>query len=154
MKIQSNPKIIPAVDPQQKKTKIDPTQKSFGQILSETVKSDVAAGNKVDGSLPMSGLTPLQLELNKNNIDRIGIVSKLEQLLDVLDQYRMNLENPQVSLKEIAPLTRDLDTKLQELVPELDKLDQKDPLAPILNETLIATTLEVKKFENGWYNPT
>ena len=78
---------------------------------------------------------------------------KLERLLDVLDQYRMHLENPQISLKEITPLTKDLATKLKELEPVLDRLDQKDPLVPILNETLITATLEVKKFENGWYNP-
>jgi hypothetical protein len=153
MKIESNPKIIADTNPQTKKVEKNSSQHSFKQVLTETIQSARPENGQVvlQGRIPE--LNPLQLRTTENRLERSQIPKKLEQLLDILDQYRMHLENPQISLKEMAPLTEDLTAKLKELEPGLDRLDQKDPLVPILNEALITATLEVKKFENGWYNP-
>ena len=153
MKIESNPKIIAVTNPQNKKLEKNSLQQSFKQILAETVQPTASENGKEVRKVRIPELNPLQLNTMANGLERPQIPEKLEQLLDVLDQYRMHLENPQISIKEITPLTENLATKLKELEPVLDRLDQKDPLVPILNETLITATLEVKKFENGWYNP-
>ena len=153
MKIESNPKIIAATNPQTKKIEKNSLQRSFKQILTETIQPVTPENSKVVHQARIPELNPLQLSMTAKGLERPKITGKLEQLLDILDQYRMHLENPQISLKEITPLTEDLAAKLKELEPVLDRLDQKDPLVPILNETLITATLEVKKFENGWYNP-
>lgn len=153
MKIESNPKIIADTNPQTKKKEKNSFQQSFKQVLTETIQPVRPENGQVVHQARIPTLNPLQLSTTANGLERPQIPKKLEQLLDILDQYRMHLENPQISLKEIRPLTEDLTAKLKELEPVLDRLDQKDPLVPILNEALITATLEVKKFENGWYNP-
>jgi hypothetical protein len=153
MKIESNPKIIADTNPQTKKAEKNSSQQSFKQVLTETIQSDRPEHGQVVPQARHLELNPLQFRTTANGLERSLIPKKLEQLLDILDQYRLHLENPQVSLKEIMPLSEDLTAKLKELEPVLDRLDQKDPLVPILNEALITATLEVKKFENGWYNP-
>lgn len=155
MKIESNPKAIGTAnhDLNSKKNELNRTDKPFGQVLSETVESRTPSLKTTTGPMPMSGVAHLQFDPMRNGVDRPLLVSKLDQMLDLLDQYRMNLEDPRVTLRDMAPLTHEMESRLNELMPALDKLDQQDPLTPILNETLITATLEVRKFDNGWYIP-
>jgi hypothetical protein len=153
MKIESNPKITDITNSQPKKVEKSNHKQSFSKTLAETINPHSSQNAKVISPPSVPGLKSLQNSVIRDELERTHIATKLEQLLDVLDQYRMHLENPWVSLKEMAPLTYDMAAKLKELEPALERLDQQDPLTSILNETLITATLEMKKFENGWYNP-
>jgi hypothetical protein len=153
MRIESNPKVTDITNSQLKKIEKSNSKQSFSKVLSEAVNSNPSRNDKVVNPSSVSGPKTLQYSVTKDGLERPHIMTKLEQLLDVLDQYRMNLKNPWVSLKEMSPLIQNMTVKLEELEPVLKRLDQKDQLTSILNETLITVTLEVKKFENGWYNP-
>jgi len=153
MKIESNPKITDITNSQHKEVEKSNYKQSFSKILAEAVNPHTSQNDKAVSPPSVSELKSLQNNVIRDGLERSHITTRLEQLLDVLDQYRMHLKNPQVSLKEMAPLTQNMAIKLKELEPVLERLDQQDPLTSILNETLITATLEVKKFENGWYNP-
>ncbi len=153
MKIESNPKMVDTATPHSKKLEKNKSAQTFGQILSEQTKAKTSSPHQISAPPPLAGLQ----RVNLMPLDRIetksAVIKKVEELLDVLDQYRVKLGNPNSSLREIEPLTRDMINRATELTPELDKLDPNDSLSSILNETLVTVSLETKKFENGWYNP-
>lgn len=153
MKIESNPKMIDAINPLSKKTEAKRPEKTFGQIMAETVKSNQVSTQDVSSLKSISAMSPLPLMPLKNELDRADVVLKVEELITLLDQYRAQLENQNISLKDISPVTQTMAAKLEELEPALAYFDNEDPLKSILHETFFTASLEMKKFENGWYNP-
>ena len=154
MKIEPTPKIFDIVKPRSQENEKNKPSQTFGDILSEKTQSSASsASHKISGPPPLAGLSPVNLMPSEQRVNKSVVIDKLEKLLDVLDQYQMQIENQNISLRDIEPITRNMMDRVDELAPELDKLDPDDSLSPILNETLVTVSLEVKKFENGWYNP-
>jgi hypothetical protein len=88
---------------------------------------------------------------NLTALDKPSTIKRLENVLDMLDDYRRKLADPNVTLKDIQPLISTLENENKELKPELNALAQGDKLKQILNQTLITTSLEVIKFNKGDY---
>ncbi|MGD9211390.1 MAG: hypothetical protein PVI90_11465 [Desulfobacteraceae bacterium] len=153
MKIEFNPKSIVPSNAQPPKTDSNPIQKTFGQVMTETMTTNSLSNGKKKVSTPGTLMSPLSLDLMEKNINEPNLVSKIEHFLDYLGQYQTSLKNPRVSLRQMEPLIQKMTAKLKDLETELEKLDPQDPLTSILKETLITASLEIKKYENGWYNP-
>ena len=153
MKIEFDPKSINPPNVQAKKTDPNPMQKSFGQVMADTVRAGTPSTHNKTNPATASSMGVLPLRPMDSGVDSPTVVSKLEQMLDLLDRYRAQLEDTRISLRQMAPLTQDMTVKLKDLAADLEQLDPQDTLAPILSEVLVTASLEVKKFENGWYNP-
>ncbi|MBW2486601.1 MAG: hypothetical protein JRE72_04205, partial [Deltaproteobacteria bacterium] len=84
---------------------------------------------------------------------REAAVKRLDNLLDLLEQYRDQLADPKVTLRQIAPLLNTIDKKQEQLSALLKGMPDEDGLKDIVHRTLIATSLEVMKFNRGDYIP-
>lgn len=153
MKIEPNPKLFDAAKPHFQKPEKNDSSQTFGQILAEQTQSKTSPSHQISGPPPLAGLHSVNLMSQEKLDDKSVVIEKTEGLLDVLDQYREYLSNPNISLREIEPLTREMMYRADELTSEMNKLEADDSLTPILNEILFTVSLETKKFENGWYNP-
>ena len=88
---------------------------------------------------------PLSPENKSVTIDR------LDNLLNLLDNYRKQLADPQVSLRRIEPLMNTIEKEKEQLSSVLDSLASEDGLKDIVNRTLITASLEVIKYNRGDY---
>jgi hypothetical protein len=88
---------------------------------------------------------PLSPENKRVTIDR------LDNLLNLLDNYRKQLADPQVSLRRIEPLMNTIEKEKEQLSSVLDSLASEDGLKDIVNRTLITASLEVIKYNRGDY---
>jgi len=79
------------------------------------------------------------------------IIERTEKFLEILDNYREKLQNPEVSLEEIYPLVSEMEMKKEGLTSALNSLPDGDGLKDILNEAMITSSLEVAKFNRGDY---
>ena len=95
----------------------------------------------------MNGVQMLgAVKFNKQNaLDRI------ENLIGLLDQYRLKLADPGVTLRNIDPIIKKIDQETENLKPVLDSLPQDEDLKNIINQTLVTASLEVGKFYRGDY---
>jgi hypothetical protein len=91
--------------------------------------------------------TPLSPEARKFTVER------LDNLLDLLDQYRNQLADPKVTLRQIEPLLNTIAQEKEQLSAVLNGMPNEDGLRDIVHRTLITTSLEVMKFNRGDYIP-
>ncbi len=153
MKIDFNPK--PVVPANTQSQNIDPAkkQKAFGQIMAETMSTAKPSPGNQSRPTSVASMDSLALKLMGGENGNSNVMSKTEQLLDILDQYRANLADPSVSLRKMEPLTHKMSIKLKELESELEQLHPGDPFVSILKEATTTAAVEVQKFASGWYNP-
>ena len=150
MKIDLTHQILKSVYAEQTQKSQGPQANKFGQILDEAIKnpSKVETGARrspIVNCIPE--IQPVPFPVSKNR----AIVEGAERLLDTLDEYRQKLGNPDVRLREMDPLINRIDKQTVRLTTELDSLPEGDGLREILNQALIASSLEVVKFNRGDY---
>ena len=83
--------------------------------------------------------------------DQADIFNRVEQLLDLLEDYRRHLSRPGTGLKTLDELVQKLDGQRRSLAPAVDELSEDDGLKTILNESLVAASVEIFKFNRGDY---
>jgi hypothetical protein len=130
-----------------------PSNEDFGTILKESIESSPKTEEGPFGLPIINSISGVNCDL----ICPAGetpVIDGVENLLDILDEYTGKLGDPRVSLEELAPLVDKMEAKKEELVPVLDSLADGDRIKDILNQALIASSLEVMKFKRGDYlNP-
>ncbi len=122
----------------------------FGQLLEKAM-------NPQSGRAPAtSALPPLQSLSNVSFVvptvtERSQTVKSIDELLNVIESYQVKMADPKVSLKEIHPLVQQMEKKTSELAPVAEALPDGDKLKEILNRVLVASTVEIIKFNRGDY---
>jgi len=129
-----------------------PVKGAFNSLLDQAARADSEPGGKTvplqaPGSIKGVSLNPLL------DVKSISIPDRVENFLNLMDAYRDMLANPDVSLKEIGPVMEKVAAEKQRLQQILGTLPPGDELKGILNELLVAASLEEVKFNKGDYNP-
>jgi hypothetical protein len=150
MKIENNENIQKSLYPD----KINKNEKAqgidFGAVLKNEVEksSELKSGPQKMSSI--SSISPIQLNM-MSPVQKDSIVDRVENLLNMLDEYQQKLKDPHFSLKEIDPLVKQMEKEKENLEPVLDSLVEDDGLKAILNQALVTSSLETIKFNRGDY---
>ena len=83
--------------------------------------------------------------------DKQFALDRIDNLIGLLDQYRLKLADPGTTLKDIDPIIMKIDQETENLTPVLDSLPEDEDLKNIFNQTLVTASLEVSKFYRGDY---
>lgn len=134
------------------KTKAQPTsvEKEFGIILNEAVETkSTAAGASMQTTFvnPLPGFGPAPPSPSDHQLT----ADNIEDMINLLDQYRDKLADPRITLKQIDPVIMEMSREMENLAPVLDSLPAEDGLRNILNQTMVAISLEISKFYRGDY---
>lgn len=121
----------------------------FGRILDETLNraSETSAG-KAAGAQMISPLAALDAVLRP---DVSTAVERTEKILDTLDAYRMKLEDPTATMKDLQPLVERMETEKESIAATLHSLPDGDGLKDILNRTMVDLSVEIVRFNRGDY---
>ena len=121
----------------------------FQQRLNEAQeKNQTSAANNVDGPNRLG-------EIQATGFPRVEsasttVVNKTDHLLNLLDNYAKDMENPNKSLRDIEPLIVSIQQKATELMEATAKISPD--LKEIATETAVAANSEYIKFYRGDYN--
>jgi hypothetical protein len=130
-----------------------PSEKSaadFNHILEGTLATTAASESTVQPPAVIENVMPVQLQ-HMQPAQKPSTIDQIENMLDLLDQYRHELADPNSTLKDIQPLVESLQAAKNQLIPALDSIADGDRLKQILNETLITASTEVFKYNKGEY---
>ncbi len=122
----------------------------FNSILEGTFATATAAEKEVQAPAVIENVLPVQLQ-NVKHPQKPSTIDQIENMLDLLDDYRHKLADPNSTLKDIHPLVKSLETANEQLKPMLDSIAEGDQLKQILNQTLVTASLEVFKYNKGDY---
>ena len=138
--------------------------KVAGKTASKEVNSDAEFKDILKASVERSQEQPAKIEsaLQPNSIAAIRFtpvspeprnitVERVDKLLKLLDQYKGQLADPKVTLKNIEPLLNTIALEKDQLAGVLENLPKGDGLQDIAHRTLITASLEVMKFNRGDY---
>ena len=150
MKIINNDEVLQGQFPQPNRKTESTANKEFDTILKETVAKT---------QTPVAGLRPTKIShsvavvppISLSPADTRGTIDHIENLVNLLDQYRQKLADPRVTLREMEPLIQKMAEEKENLGPVLDSLQDDEGLKPVLNQTLVAASLEIAKYYRGDY---
>jgi len=150
MKIENHEQIPKNLFTENKARPQSPSGLKFGDILKETVENTQpeAAGLRQTAVFrPSASVAPAAYF----SLEKQRVFDRVENLIDLLDQYRQQLSDPCLALKEIDPVIRAINQARENLTPVLDSLPADEGLKDIVNRTLITASREVTKFYRGDY---
>ena len=150
MEVYSNYEISKAAYPKKSDKSQQPAVEKFGAILDEAMADTSKTGTGTMKPRMVDTMSGIQFH-SSLSLNESPIVERTERLLDALDKYRENLQNPEVSLDDIYPLISEIEVKKEGLASALNSLPDGDGLKSILNETMITSSLEVARFNRGDY---
>lgn len=127
--------------------------KTFETILEELSgnSNPVDEGGKRTPNI--ANTSAMQLNVFPSD-GEIFAVERAEKLLDILDEYKQKLANPECALRDIDPLIGKLEACNESLVSSVNSLVKGDELKNILNQVIVTSSVEIMKFNRGDYvNP-
>jgi hypothetical protein len=150
MKINPNDEINKSIQPQTNRTDTASRQMDFQAILKDEISNSAKVHQATDASSFIDTVSPVQMNASAADAS-VSAVDRIENLLNLLDDYRTKLADPNVTLKDIHPLISTLSQEKEQLAPLLDSLPADDSLKNILNHTLVTASLEIIKYNRGDY---
>ena len=150
MKIENNENIQKSLYPNKINKNEKPQGTAFNAVLKNEVEksSNVISHNQKMSSI--SSISPIQLNM-LSPAQNVPVIDRVENLLNILDEYQQKLKDPNTSLKEIDPVVRQMEKEKESLAPVLDSLVENDGLKDILTQALVTSSLETIKFNRGDY---
>jgi ABC-type transporter Mla subunit MlaD len=139
--------------------KIKPASKigqgpDFSETLAKTNskdRSDAAPASSVGRPSEVLDASPVGRILAVAAAGRTQAADQLDQALGTLDKYAKALADPSKTLKELAPLVKDL----EETAARLDQLGRELPeghdLRATIDQTAVLALVEAAKFNRGDY---
>lgn len=150
MKIYGNDEILKNAYPEKTPKNEQATDADFKNILKESVENSTKNPPEIQPTTlldPVSAIRFNPLSTQDKNIT----VERVENLLNLLENYRQQLENPNVTLRTLEPVMNTIAKEKDQLSAVLGSMPNEDRLKDILNQTLITASLEVIKFNRGDY---
>lgn len=129
----------------QKNDTADIFENVFNKALDKTQAKDmISTSINALSEISSSGL---------KRVDFSDIVSgKTDKLLDMLDAYSIQLQDPEVSLRHIEPVLEEIKINAGTLFKETQNLSAADEnLKKIATQTIVTAQTEYLKFQRGDY---
>ncbi len=154
MKINTTQQILRQLQDHSPKNTAAADARAFGDALGRALNTDTA-GKAAHAGAPagMASISGVQFT-SQPMPARITAGEKIEQLLELLEDYQQKLAEPRHSLKSIAPQLARMEKGVRALEKVIEKIDDADGLKSIAQEALITATAEMFKFNRGDYIPT
>ena len=122
----------------------------FDEFLEKAMTPQSGQTTSASTLPPLQSLSSVNLTIPSGG-DHVQTVKDIDYFLNIMEAYERKMTDPQASLKDAYPLVQQMEKKTAELIPTLESLPDGDKLKDILNQALVASTVEVIKFNRGDY---
>ena len=152
MKIDNNDQIMKSMFPEDTARSRPAGEKEFGTILKETVENKTRAGVEPRQTAFINPLCGVRLT-TPTSPDPTITIERIENMIDLLDQFRHKLADSRINLKQIDAIISKIARENDSLATLENSLPDDDDIKNILNRTRVTASLEVTKFYRGDYLP-
>ena len=150
MKINGNDEVIKSGYADKPVQKEQAPKDDFKDILKASVEETAKHSAKIPPTPMIQPISAINFQSLSREDKRITI-DRVDNLLNLLDDYRRQLADPQVTLRHIEPLMNSIEKEKEQLSSVLDSLKSEDGLKDIVNRTLVTASLEIVKYNRGDY---
>jgi len=129
----------------------DSTASEFKTIFDSAIQKERHPASALSTSLLSSASLPLASVNAVGPLDSLQPLKAMEHLIDAMDVYQKQLQNPQFNLRDLEPAFERLD-KAHDHLSGLAANGSVDPaLHGIIEEGLATASMELSRFRNGSY---
>lgn len=122
---------------------------SFENILNSAV--DKKQVSHMEGGM-ISGLNEIESPAPEIKAPAAVVSGETDSLIKLLESYSSQLDNPDISLKKIAPVLEDIKNNAGKLLLETGRLTDADAsLRKLATQTVVTAQTEYLKFQRGDY---
>lgn len=122
---------------------------SFETALNKAIDKPQGTGSTGSDTQPLNEISSREIHITQTSDTVSG---KTVELLDMLDAYSEKLNDPAVSLKQLAPDLKAIHDNAGRLLKETRFLSDSDAdLKTIATRTIVAAQTEYLKFQRGDY---
>ena len=125
-------------------------KEDFKNILKASVERKTSNPGKIQSPPFINPVSAIRFQTPSPEYKRLT-VERVDNLLNLLDNYRDQLADPRVTLRSMEPAMKMIDKEKEQLSSVLDSLTEEDGLKDIVNRTLVTASLEVMKYNRGDY---
>lgn len=151
MKISGNSEIIKSTHAGGKARQSEQASSTdFKNILKESVEKAARPATQIQAPSLLDPVAAVRFN-PESMLDKASAVKRVDHLINLLDDYRKQLADPAITLRNIEPLIKSINKEKDQLSALLDLLPNEDGLKDIVNHTLITASLEIVKYNRGDY---
>ncbi|NPA24349.1 MAG: hypothetical protein GXO34_00795 [Deltaproteobacteria bacterium] len=132
--------------------------KAFGEVLEKELESRSALdeGSPTAAATPGFSTFPVYEVSALDGLPETGDLRErgirdTEQLIDILDRYRQNLDRDRIDPDKMKETVQVLDRVSRDMMEYVNQVDHAE-LADLMQESLVMARVEVEKFTRGDYN--
>ncbi len=129
----------------------------FGKLLDQELKSKATGEAKANSSVqpgfatfPVYDVTALD-ELPASADLRERGIKDTEQLIDILDNYRQNLNRERLDPEKMKETVQVLDQVSRDMMEYVNQVEHGE-LSDLMQESLVMARVEVEKYSRGDYS--
>ncbi len=125
-------------------------QGEFGEIFRQTMVSTKSKVAETESAPPVSEIRPAQFSselLPPVNM----VVDRVQQLIDTMGVYQQKLIDQGATLKDIQALVQKMASQSESLSATSNLVKGEEKLQAIVNQSLTLASMEIAKFNSGYY---
>ena len=123
----------------------------FNAIFRQAVDSAEGKSVKIESTAFISQIRPAQFTTESlPSTDRV--VDRVQQLIDTMGVYQQKLIDSGATLKDIQSIVEKMTSQSESLGASSSAVEEQDSLKTIVNQSLTLASMEITKFNSGYYN--
>lgn len=122
----------------------------FDEFLEKAMTPHRGSTASASALSPLQSLSSLSIAVS-SDVNHMQTVKNIDGFLNIMESYQTKMADPKATLKDAYPLVQQMQKKTAELIPTCESLPAGDKLKDILNQVLVASTVEIIKFNRGDY---
>lgn len=123
----------------------------FDAIFRQAVDSTKGKGVEIESTSFISQIRPAQFT-TESMPSANTIVDRVQQLIDTMGAYQQKLIDSGATLKEIQTLVEKMASQSESLGAASSVVEGQESLKTIVNQSLTLASMEIGKFNSGYYN--
>ena len=127
-----------------------PQESTFKKVLQEAIEGSSGTDEQIQTAPIINSIC--EIDFSSSFTESLPVdVKRIENFLDLLEDYQQRLSYQHIELKDLCPLVDKVEMERVALISVLDSIPEGDPLKDILSQALITSSIEIIKFLRGDY---
>jgi hypothetical protein len=123
----------------------------FGSVFRQAIESTEIKAAGTESAALISALRPARFIVEAPPTTEM-VVDRVEQLIETMAAYRQKLMESGATLKEIQPLVGRMSSQSESLTALSTAVAEQENLGAIVNQSLMLASMEIAKYNSGYYN--
>lgn len=123
----------------------------FDEIFRQTIDSRPIESPETESAHYVTDIRPIQFDAEASPTTDM-VVNRVQRLIDTMAAYQHKLIENGATLKDIQLLVEKMASQNESLSAITEAVGNQERLGTIVNQSLMLSSMEIAKYNNGHYN--